>query len=84
MEYDPVGVDGGDVVDASRRHGGRTAPSVCNIGEKWIEIRANVRLTGRGGRVYEKIDTAAKKNARTIKQTNPTWTWADRDPSEKR
>jgi len=39
--------------------GGRTAPYVCKIGDKWLEVRATVRVTGRGGKSFERITPEA-------------------------
>jgi hypothetical protein len=60
--------------------GGRTAPYVCKIGDKWLEVRATVRVTGRGGKSFERITPEAMKSATDVIQTNPTWKWSDHDP----
>jgi len=60
--------------------GGRTAPYVCKIGDKWLEVRATVRVTGRGGKPFERITPEAMKSATIVTETNPTWKWSDQDP----
>jgi hypothetical protein len=60
--------------------GERASPYICNIGDKWLEIRATARVTGRRGRVFETITPEAMKNATDISETNPTWKWTDQDP----
>lgn len=60
--------------------GERASPYICNIGDKWLEIRATARVTGPRGRVFETITPEAMKNATDISETNPTWKWTDQDP----
>jgi hypothetical protein len=60
--------------------GERTAPYVCKIGDKWLEVRATVRVTGRGGKSFERITPEAMKSATDVTETNPTWKWSDQDP----
>jgi hypothetical protein len=60
--------------------GERVAPYVCNIGDRWIEIRTRVRVTGRKGKAIEKIDRQAMKQATEVSETDPAWTWSDKDP----
>jgi hypothetical protein len=61
--------------------GERAAPYVCKIGDKWLEVRATVRVTGRKGKSFESITPDAMKNATTVSETNPTWKWTDQEPS---
>jgi hypothetical protein len=61
-------------------HGEHVAPFVCNIGAKWLQIDAVVKVTGPKGEVYETDAPAALKRASRISQTRPTWTWTDADP----
>jgi hypothetical protein len=60
--------------------GERTSPHVCNIGDKWLEVRATVRVSGQGGKVFETITPEAMKSATTVGEKNPTWKWTDHDP----
>jgi hypothetical protein len=60
--------------------GERTAPYVCKIGDQWLEVRATVRVSGRGGKSFERITPEAMKSATTVTETNPTWKWLDQDP----
>jgi hypothetical protein len=60
--------------------GERTAPYVCKIGDQWLEVRATVRVSGRGGKSFERITPEAMKSATTVTETNPTWKWSDQDP----
>ena len=52
------------------------APYECEIGDQTLTIRADVRITGRKGKVYEKITRDAMKDAETVTENNPTWSWA--------
>jgi hypothetical protein len=61
-------------------HGEHVAPFTCNIGGKWLQINATIRVTGPKGEVFETESAAAMKRASKISQTNPTWTWTDEDP----
>jgi hypothetical protein len=82
LKLDEVRCDGMRFPGPWRNLGGeRTAPYVCNIGDKWLEVRATVRVTGRGGKSFETITPDAMKNATTVTETNPTWKWTDQDPS---
>jgi hypothetical protein len=60
--------------------GERTAPYVCKIGDKWLEVRATVRVTGRGGKSFERITPEAMKGATAVTEADPTWKWSDQDP----
>jgi hypothetical protein len=61
-------------------HGEHVAPFTCNIGGRWLQINATVRVTGPKGEAYETQSDAAMKRASRVSQTNPTWTWTDDDP----
>lgn len=61
-------------------HGDHVAPYVCNIGGKWLQIDATIKVAGPKGETYETETPAALKRASRISQTNPTWTWTDEDP----
>jgi hypothetical protein len=61
--------------------GGRVSPYECNFGEKWLKLRATVRVTGRSGRVYEKPSRDAMRNATRVRETNPIWEWTTEPPA---
>ena len=61
--------------------GERAAPYVCKIGDKWLEVRATVRVTGGRRKTFETITADAMKNATTVSESNPTWKWTDHEPS---
>ncbi|MFN3659528.1 MAG: hypothetical protein ACK4UO_19960 [Pseudolabrys sp.] len=64
--------------------GYRVAPYVCGFGEqRFLEIRATVRLTSAGGKVFKKATPEAMKNASRIQETNPAWAWMTEDPRTK-
>jgi hypothetical protein len=60
--------------------GGRVSPYECNFGEKWLKLRATVRITGRGGRFYETPSGDAMRNATNVRETNPVWEWTTEVP----
>lgn len=61
--------------------GYRVAPYVCAFGDdKFLEIRADVRITGRGGKTFAKITPDAMKNASRFDESKPTWRWLGEDP----
>jgi hypothetical protein len=81
VKADEIGCEGRRFPGQWRNLGGeRTAPYVCKIGDKWLEIRATVRVTGRGGKSFENITRGAMKSATTVTETNPTWKWTAQDP----
>jgi hypothetical protein len=81
VKADEIGCEGRRFPGQWRNLGGeRTAPYVCKIGDKWLEVRATLRVTGRGGKSFEKITPEAMKSATTVTETNPTWKWTDQDP----
>ncbi len=61
--------------------GERVSPYVCKIADKWLEIRATVRITGRGGKSFETVTPDAMRNATTVSETDPTWKWSDQEPN---
>jgi hypothetical protein len=60
--------------------GERVAPYTCNFGDKWLRIRADVRITDARGRVYEKATVEAMRGARRASETNLRWKWTDEEP----
>ena len=63
-------------IDGSWKHlaGARVQPYACKIGERWLEITAELRISGARGERYSTVSDIAAQNARTIKETNPRWT----------
>jgi hypothetical protein len=60
----------------------RVSPYICQFGERWLQIRTKVVVTGKRGRVYEQTSPEAMKQAQDVRETNPTWTWSDKEPAE--
>ena len=60
--------------------GQRVAPYACHIGSKWLIIRADVRVTDRRGRVFEKITPEAMRKATKVREKRPRWEWTAVDP----
>jgi hypothetical protein len=81
VKADEIGCEGRRFPGQWRNLGGeRTAPYVCKIGDQWLEIRATVRVTGRGGKSFERITPEAMRSATTVTERNPTWKWLNQDP----
>lgn len=62
--------------------GARVQPYACKIGERWLEITAELRVSGAGGEHYSTVSDIAAQNARTIKETSPRWTWTTTKPRD--
>jgi len=62
--------------------GERASPYTCDFGGKWLRINGTVRVSGRGGRVFETITPQAMKEATTLTETDPTWKWTSEAPSD--
>ena len=71
-------------IDGSWKHlaGARVQPYVCKIGERWLEITAELRISGARGERYSTVSDIAAQNARTIKETNPRRTWTTIKPRD--
>jgi hypothetical protein len=71
-------------IDGSWKYlaGARVQPYVCRIGERWLEITAELRISGASGEHYSTVNVLAAQNARYIKETNPRWTWTDIKPRD--
>jgi hypothetical protein len=81
VKADEIGCDARRFPGQWRNLGGERAPPyVCKIGDKWLEVHATVRVTGRGGKSFENITREAMKSATTVTETNPMWKWTDQDP----
>jgi hypothetical protein len=64
-------------------HGEHVAPFVCQIGAKWLQINATVRVTGPKGEAFEIESVRALRLADKITQSNVTWAWTDTDPRKR-
>jgi hypothetical protein len=62
--------------------GARVQPYICRFGARWLEISADLRVYGRRGESYRTVSEIATTNARTIKESNPRWTWTSTRPRE--
>src|SRR5204863_7950571 len=73
----------GKRVSGRWRHlpGARVQPYTCKIGEQWLEISADLRITGSRGEGYQTDSDVAAQNAKEIKETNPRWNWSNEQPS---
>ncbi len=60
----------------------RVSPYRCQFGDKWLRITTKVRVTGKRGKVYERIDKAAMRGATKVTETDPKWTWSDTMPPQ--
>ncbi len=80
-KLDDIRCDGQRFPGQWRNLGGeRVSPYVCKIADKWLEVRATVRLSGRG-KAFEAITPEAMRSATTVTETNPTWKWLDHEPN---
>ena len=61
--------------------GARVQPYVCKIGTRWLELSADLHISGTRGEPYSTVSDIAAQNAKTIKETNPRWTWTTVKPS---
>jgi hypothetical protein len=61
--------------------GERVSPYVCPFGERWLEIRTKVRISGKHGKVYVQISPEAMRRADNVTESDPTWTWSDKKPA---
>ena len=57
-------------------------PYICRIGERWLEISADLRVNGARGESYVTVSDVAMKNAKAVKETNPRWTWTNTKPRD--
>jgi hypothetical protein len=80
-KLDDITCDGQRLPGQWRNLGGeRVSPYVCKIADKWLEVRATVRVSG-GGRAFETITPEAMRRATTVTETTPTWKWLDHEPN---
>ena len=75
--------DGMRFPGAWRELGGlRVSPYVCQFGDdRWLQVRTKVVVTGKGGKVYPRITPEAMRRAKQVRETDPTWTWSDKNPA---
>lgn len=57
--------------------GGRAAPYDCEIGKRTISIEADQLFFDPKGKSLGDLDKADPKRARTFKESNFRWTWAE-------
>ncbi len=60
--------------------GMRVSPYHCQIGSKWLTIHTKVRVTDKKGKLYQSINRKAMNRADNVKETDPTWSWSDKEP----
>ena len=60
--------------------GMRVAPYHCQIGGRWLTIRTKVRVTDKKGKLYQSINRKAMNRADNVRETDPTWSWSDKEP----
>ena len=81
QKLDAIRCDGQRFPGQWRNLGGeRVSPYACKIADKWLEVRATVRISGRG-KAFETITPEAMRSATTVTETNPTWKWLDHEPN---
>ena len=62
--------------------GARVSPYACHLGDRWLEIKGEVRIYGPRGELYDLKDPVAVKNAKYISESNPTWAWLEKGPRD--
>lgn len=62
--------------------GERVAPYTCAFAGKWLQISADVRVTGKNGRVLATASRTAMRQATNVSETNVSWKWSDTDPNK--
>jgi hypothetical protein len=61
--------------------GTRVAPYLCEFAsDKWLLIRADVRVIDKRGRAYEQPTKQAMKNAVDVTETRLRWQWSAKPP----
>jgi hypothetical protein len=62
-------------------NGVRVAPYLCEFAsDKWLLIRADVRVIDKRGRAFEKPSKQAMKNAVDVTETKLRWEWSANPP----
>ena len=62
--------------------GRRVSPYHCHIGDRWLTIRARVRVFDAKGKLYQSITGKGMQRADTVKESRPSWTWSDKAPAQ--
>jgi predicted methyltransferase len=62
--------------------GVRVAPYFCEFEGKWLHVRADVRVVGSKGRVFQRVNRDAMKNAEDVQERNLKWSWSAERPRE--
>ena len=62
--------------------GQRVSPYHCHIGDRWLTIRANVRVFDAKGKLYQSINRKGMEQANVVKENHPAWTWSDKEPAQ--
>lgn len=62
--------------------GVRISPYLCEFPGKWLHIRANVRVIGKKGRVFQRVNRDAMRNAEDFQETGFKWSWSAERPKE--
>ena len=62
--------------------GARVQPYTCKIGDRWLRIAAELRISGAAGEHYSTVSDLAAQNATKIDESNPRWTWTTTKPSD--
>jgi predicted methyltransferase len=63
--------------------GVRVSPYFCEFEGKWLQVRADVRVVGRKGRVFQSVNRDAMKNAEDVQERNLKWSWSTQRPPER-
>ena len=51
------------------------------IGSSREPLTTKVVVIGKGGKVYPRITPEAMRRAKQVRETDPTWTWSDKNPA---
>lgn len=62
--------------------GVRVAPYFCEFEGKWLHVRADVRVVGSKGRVFQRVNRDAMKNAEDVQESKLKWSWSAERPRE--
>ena len=60
--------------------GTRVGPYHCQIGNRWLTIRTQVRVFDPRGKLYQSINQKGMNRADVVKESHPTWVWSDKAP----
>ncbi len=62
--------------------GARISPYLCEFPGKWLQIRANVRVVGKKGRVFQRVNRDAMRNADDFQESGFRWSWSAEQPKD--